>query len=167
MLYKNLNKNLIQKNINKLQPLSYNKFRWWRRYFSPNKPLTNTSSLWDKILNGDFDFSNFYWQAQLAEIEINKIYQECYPDFSLFNEKASLLRNKRKRLWEDFEKDENNKLKQLQKEFIANFFITKEEYKEELEKFGSSIKDYYIYCEDKFGKRVKKLSTRGRPKKIK
>ena len=53
------------------------------------------------------------------------------------------------------------------KEFIANFFITKEEYKEELEKFGSSIKDYYIYCEDKFGKRVKKLSTRGRPKKIK
>jgi len=166
MLYKNLNKKIIHKNINKLRSLNYNAYRWWRQYDSPNKPLDKKSPLWDKILNGDFEFSHFYWQAKFNEIEINKIYSQCNPDLSLFNERASLQRARRKRLWIDFEKDEKNRLEQLQKEFIANFFISKKEYEEELIEFGSSIKNFYIYCENKFGKRIKKLSKRGRPKKL-
>ena len=106
MLYKNLNKKIIHKNINKLRSLNYNAYRWWRQYDSPNKPLDKKSPLWDKILNGDFEFSHFYWQAKFNEIEINKIYSQCNPDLSLFNERASLQRARRKRLWIDFEKDE-------------------------------------------------------------
>ena len=44
--------------------------------------------------------------------------------------------------------------------------VSKKEYEEELIEFGSSIKNFYIYCENKFGKRIKKLSKRGRPKKL-
>ena len=47
-------------------------------------------------------------------------------DAGKFVEKASILKSRRTRLLEDFEKDEADKLKRLEKEFVSNFKITKE-----------------------------------------
>ena len=116
-LYNIINEKHVLKEISKLQPLNYNQFRWWRRFDTPNKPLHKYSALIDKIKNGDYDFSHYYWQAKYAEIEINEIFDNTYPDAALFNEKASLHRARRKRLFEDFEKDEKQKLSQLEKDF--------------------------------------------------
>ena len=90
-LYNVSNEKHILKEISKLQPLNYNQFRWWRRFDTPNKPLHKYSALIDKIKNGDYDFSHYYWQAKYAEIEINEIFDDTYPDAALFNEKASLI----------------------------------------------------------------------------
>ena len=162
-----INEKIVLKEIKKLQPLNYNQFRWWRRFESPNKPLHKNSPLLDKIKNGDYDFSQYYWQAKYVELEINKLYNECYPDHTKFNEKNAMNGARRKRLWNDFEKDETDKLKQIEKDFYLIFKMTKSDIKKEMETFGFSLEKFYIYCENKFGKRNKKLSTRGRPKKIK
>lgn len=162
-----VNEKLVLKEIKKLQPLNYNRFMWWRRYTSKTQPLHKNSDLLSKIQNGDYEFSQFYWQAQYTELEINEIYDEHYPDFQKFNEKNAVNGARRKRLWADFEKEENNRLNQIVKDFYINFKMEKSQVKEEMEEFGNSIEKFYIYCEKKFGKRNKPLSTRGRPKKIK
>ena len=162
-----VNEKLVLKEIKKLQPLNYNKFMWWRRYTSKTKPLHKSSDLLSKIQNGDYEFSQFYWQAKYTELEINEIYDECYPDFSKFNEKNAVNGARRTRLWDDFEKEENGRLNQIIKDFYIHFKMEKIQVKEEMEEFGNSIEKFYIYCEKKFGKRNKPLSTRGRPKKIK
>ena len=50
------NEEFVLKQIDKLQPLNYNRFRWWRRFTQKHKPLHNSSPLLDKIQNGDLDF---------------------------------------------------------------------------------------------------------------
>ena len=129
----------VLKEISKLQPLNYNQFRWWRRFDTPNKPLHKYSALIDKIRNGDYDFSHFYWQAKYAEIEINEIFNDTYPDAALFNEKASLHRARRKRLLEDFEKDEKQKLNQLQKDFYHYFNMPRTAVMKEMEDFDGDL----------------------------
>ena len=59
---------VVAKEISKLQPLNYNQFMWWRTHTDKIKPLGKRYPLKDRILNGDFEFSSFYWQAQLAAI---------------------------------------------------------------------------------------------------
>ena len=162
----NVNEKVVLREIKKLQPLNYNQFRWWRRFDNPNKPLHKNTDLLRKIQNGDYDFSHFFWQAKYTELEINKLYDECYPDYTLFNEKNALNGARRKRLWDDYEKDETNKLNQIIKEFYLIFKMTKNDVKEEMDEFGHSLERFYIHCENKFGKRNKQLSTRGRPKKV-
>jgi hypothetical protein len=167
MIY-NVDKKTVEKNLKKLKPLKYNRFFWWRRYVSTLKPLPKKASLWDKILNGEYDFSDYYWQIKQAELEINEIYDQYYNyDNPMFIQEASLPRARRKRLINDFENEEKKRLDDLQKEFIRNFFITKQQYKQEIEEFDKSIKDFYLYCEKRYGKRLVPKSNRGRPPKKK
>ena len=50
------NEEFVLKEIDKLQPLNYNRFLWWRRFTQKKKPLSNSSPLLDKIKNGDLSF---------------------------------------------------------------------------------------------------------------
>ena len=72
MLYKTSDEKVVKREIKKLQPLNYNKFFWWRRYASKVKPLPKKSSFLDRIKNGEYEFSHFYWQWKLSEIELNE-----------------------------------------------------------------------------------------------
>ena len=115
----------LEKEFSKLQKLNYNQFRWWRMYESKNKPLKATASFRDTILNGDYDFSHYWYQAAWVEHDIDDLEIECADDSGKFIEKASVLRARRTRLLEDYEKDEAYKLECLEKEFVGNFIITK------------------------------------------
>ena len=122
----------LEKKFSKLRKLNYNAFRWWRMYDNPNKPLCNRSLFRDRILNGDFDYSHYKYQADWCEHEMNDIAQDCGDDIGKFVEKTSLLRSRRKRLLEDFEKDENGKLEMLIKAFTVHFRCNKEQVYEEI-----------------------------------
>jgi hypothetical protein len=74
MLYNISNEKLVIKEISKLQPLNYNKFMWWRRYTSKNQPLPTKSTFLERIKNGDYEFSHYYWQWKLTELELNDLY---------------------------------------------------------------------------------------------
>ena len=72
---------------------------------------------------------------------------------------------RRKRLWDDFEKDEKERLKSIERDFPLTFKISRSQVREEIDKFGGTLEDFYHYCNKQFGTRQKRLETRGRPRK--
>jgi len=154
----------IEKRLTEFQKLNYNQFRWWRWYEAKNKPLPNKSDFRDKIMNGDYDQGPYSLQAQLCEHMLNDLYEECAPDLQKYLEKSKLLSARRKRLWEDHEKDENGKLNDLIVAFTKNFHITKDEIYQEIDICMGTILDLYYQIEEKYNKIYIK-SRRGRPAK--
>jgi len=91
-----------------------------------------------------------------------------------------VLSARRKRLYEDYEKDEKWKLDDLVKEFSNNFHITKDEAGLEMEEFGGTLTELYDYISTnpkyklkqnktsriQFTKDGRIMKKRGRPKKI-
>ena len=71
---------------------------------------------------------------------------------------------RRKRLWEDHEKDETGKINDLISEFKKNFRITKDEIYQEIDICMGTILDLYYQIEEKYNKIYIK-SRRGRPAK--
>ena len=59
-------KEVVMSYINKLKPLKYNRFLWWKTHTDGIEPLGKRAPLKDRILNGDFNPSTYYWQAQLS-----------------------------------------------------------------------------------------------------
>ena len=143
----------IEKHLNSnYQKINYNKFRWWRWYQDKNSPLPYKSSFRDKILNGDFDPSGYQWQAWLCEHMLNDLLIECDHDYQKYLEKGKLLLARRKRLLEDYEKDENGKLDNLFTHFRKYFKIDRREVEEEALKCCGELIDFYYIIEDKYGK---------------
>jgi hypothetical protein len=159
------NEELIRKQISKLQPLNYNQFRWWRKFDQPQKSLPNNAPLLDKIKNGDLEFSHYYWQAKFTELAINEAFNEYNGDRQKLLEKNAMDLSRRKRLWEDFERDEKDKLTFLRKQFSKEFRMTEDDYENEILEFGGSLEELYHHCTIIYGKKYKVQSKRGRPKK--
>ena len=160
------NEELILREIAKLQPLNYNQFRWWRKFDQPKKSLPDKVPLLDKIQNGDLEFSHYWWQAKFSELELNKAYIDCDFEMQKLLEKHAVDLARRKRLWEDFEKDETNKLDYIRKEFSKEFRMTEEDYETEIMEFGGSLEELYHHCTIVYGKKLRSLKQRGRPAKI-
>jgi hypothetical protein len=157
-------KKFILKELSKFQKINYNRFMWWRMYTYKTKPLPSKSDFREKIFNGDFDPSCYQLQAWLCEHELADLWDECIMDIAKFNEKGAVTKARRKRLLEDYEKDETYRLDYLFTEFSKNFDITKQQAKEEALKCSGEIIDLYYIIEDKYRKQIK-VSRRGRPKK--
>ena len=171
-----LTRSRLQKEFSKLQKLNYNQFRWWRMYDTKKKPLDKRQPLRDRILNGDYDFSHFWYQAAWCEHELNDLYAKCkgqdgLTDEGRFNQEGAVLKARRKRLLEDFEKDEFDKLTELYNEFPKYFSVSKDQVKEEMTNFSGSLIDFYYHMDDKY-KIIHQLPPsfrkrgRGRPKKV-
>jgi len=115
----------VRDKISTFTPTKYNQFYWWRR-FKMRETLHPYKPLYDKIKNGDYDVSDYFYQTQyeleLMEEEIAKI-----KNTEDQHEKRGLWMERYRRLNEDFEKDEANIMKALRKDFIMTFKVTEEE----------------------------------------
>jgi len=162
---------VVMEHIKKLQPLNYNKFMWWRTHTDKVVPLGKRAPLKERILNGDFNPSSYFWQAQLAlytakdKLDLSKHDSQyqielCAVDFARY-----------KRLMEDFEKEETSRIDALYDAFTDAFRITKEELEEKFLKFNGTILDFYNYAEQFLyttpAENRKNMRGRGRPPKIK
>ena len=163
----------LKEKFSHLQKLNYNQFRWWRMYDVKKKPLDACQPLRARIANGDYDFSHYWYQAAWVEHDINDLAIECKDDAGLFSEKVQVLSARRKRLYEDYEKDEKWKLDDLVKEFSRNFHITKDEAMLEMEEFSGTLLELYDYISTHIKYKLKGneapkviFKKRGRPKKI-
>lgn len=165
MLFKVDNPDLVLKEIKKLQPLNYNQFRWWRRFDSKIKPLPKGATFLQRIQNGEYEFSHYYWQAQLCELEINERIEEYRGDIQKLLEKNGVDLARRKRLWEDFNKTETDLLAELKKGFLREFIMTSQEYNEHVINFDGTTEEFYMYCLKTFERSGKKVERRGRPPK--
>ena len=150
----------LEKKFSKLRKLKYNQFRWWRMYDAKNQPLHKYSPLIDRIKNGDFDYSHYIYQAMWCEHEMNKLYMSIGPeDMGRYVEESSLLRTRRKRLLEDFHKDEKEKMEAITKEFALAFRLPKDEIKVYMGEFGGTLEELYIKLEQKYPFHVLKLPS--------
>jgi hypothetical protein len=163
MLYNIYNKDVVVKEIKKLKPLNYNQFRWWRKFDTKTKPLPNKSTFLERIKNQEYEFSHYYWQWKFCELELNEKYKSYDGDIQKLLENDAVTLARRKRLIDDFEKDESQKLEDIQKGFLKEFVMTIEDYYIHIEEFDGTIEDFYKYCLKTFDKR--KQERRGRPKK--
>jgi len=162
---------VVMEHIKKLQPLNYNKFMWWRTHTDKVVPLGKRAPLKERILNGDFNPSTYFWQAQLSlytakdKLDLSKHetrYQLeiCAVDFA-----------RHKRLMEDFHKEEPARLEALYDAFTSAFQITKEDLIEHLMNWSGDILSFYEYCNNFLrttpAENRKGMRGRGRPKKVK
>ena len=132
----------FKKNFN---TMSYNRFMWWRKYTSKRKPLPNTASFEEKVMNGDFDLSPFKFEAELVEHTLRKKWHQ-YPDSAEFLEAARMDIARRKRLLEDHEKDEKQKLDTFFKGMAKSFNTDIEVIEDYLDSFtGDTVREFYIY----------------------
>ena len=162
-------KETVMEHIKKLQPLNYNKFMWWRTHTDKVVPLGKRALLKDRILNGDFNPSSYFWQAQLALYTAKDKLDLTRHDTRFQLEIAGVDFQRYKKLMEDFEKEETNRMLALYDAFTAEYKITKEELEERFLRFHGTILDFYYYAEEflyKLPVGVRK-DMRGRPKKVK
>lgn len=156
-------KETVNKEINKLQPLKYNQFYWWRK-FKEKSPLSTKDAVHARIDNGDFDFSSYYWQAQYALLEMEEKTGHI-KDPSIRHESQTLFRERYRRLMNDFEKDEPQRLETYIKAITGLFEIEKDELENKMETFDGTLKELYILIKTNYNFRTIQ-KRKGRPKKI-
>ena len=154
--------------IKKLQPLNYNKFMWWRSHTDKVVPLGKRALLKDRILNGEFNPSSYFWQAQLALYQAKDKLDLSKHDSKYQIEICAVDFARHKRLMEDFEKEESQRMEALYDAFTSAYQITKDELEEKFANFNGTILDFYNYA-DNFLRTTpaeNRKNMRGRPKKM-
>lgn len=157
---------VVAKELSKLQPLNYNQFTWWRTHAQKGQPLGKRVPLKDRIINGDFDFSCYYWQAQNTAIQARKKLDLNKDNYQSQYEKTAIDIARYRRLIADFQKEESTRLEELTKAFTSSFKITEEELLDRLCGWNLSLLDFYESFEE-FGQPLpSEIRKRGRPKKL-
>ena len=160
-------RDVVESNLSRYQPLNYNRFRWWRSHTDNITPLGKRAHLRDRIINGDFNESTYFWQAQLAlhnakdKVDLNK------HNHSDQLEILSVDLARYKRLMEDYEKEETARLEALYDAFTSHFQMNREELENELCEWSMDLLSYYNYCNEtkRTTPYANRKSRRGRPRK--
>ena len=137
----------------------YDRFMWWRSYTPKRKPLTNRHPLKDRIINGDFDIAPHRFEAELAEHRMNQKWIEHKGYEDTYREATQVEKARRKRLLEDYDKEETRRLVELKRAFLLTIKMTKEQYDKEVVKTrAKDLLDFYFRMEDKYGTYWKPLT---------
>lgn len=131
--------------------MSYNKFRWWTKG-RRNKPLAENAPIFDKIKNGDFDYSYMFAEAKQMRDTAQSVYQQTYDNYGGTDEKnrievaleaSRMKRLKAIKLELEAHKDEQKILWKLQKEltYVFGFDI----FEEAIEKCDGDLVDLLNY----------------------
>lgn len=159
---------VVMERIKKLQPLNYNKFMWWRQFTDNVKPLGKRATLKDRIANHEFEPSTYLWQAQYALYQaLDKINLQT-DDHQKQMENLAVDLARYKRLMEDYEKEESQRMEALYDAFISAFKITREELEEKFLNWPGDIASFYNHAENFLytTPAENRKNMRGRPKKV-
>jgi hypothetical protein len=140
---------------------------WWRTHAQPGAPLGKRAPLKSRIVNGDFDFSCYYWQAQSTAINARKKLNLDKDDYQMQYEKVTVDVARYRRLLADFEKEENARIEAIVDAFTTSFKINREELLDRLCNWPFDLLSFYESLEE-FGQVTSvEIRKRGRPKKTK
>lgn len=143
-------KNFLGKNYFKKK---YDRFMWWRSYSLKKKPLDTIQPLRRRIENGDFDLGPYIFEIELVKHRMNQKWIDSKGYEDTYREATQVDKARIKRLEEDRDKDERVKLQALEKAFVMEFNMTKEQYNREICKPNKSILSFYDKMEKRFGTR--------------
>ena len=115
----------VRDKIASFTPVKYNQFYWWRR-FKMRETLHPLKPLYDKIKNGDYDVSDYFYQAKY-ELELLDEKLVGINDVKARHEATGLSMERYRRLMNDYEKDETKIMQQLKKDFKTVFGVSEDE----------------------------------------
>ena len=145
----------VREKIATFTPVKYNQFYWWRR-FKMRETLHPLKPLYDKIKNGDYDVSDYFYQAKY-ELELMEEKTAGIVNPAERHEAMGLSMERYRRLISDYEKDEAKIMQQLKKDFKTVFQVSEEElyrYMEECD--GDLMCLYNTVKQDYISKRPEK-----------
>lgn len=138
-----LDRNHLEEKIDHLSNKKYNRFQWWRRYHDVQE-LDEKAPMMRKILNGDYDYPSYFYQAQ-HEVYIMSDEVEDMPYGEDRIDRINLYMERYRRLMEDSHKEEDKRFNALKKRLSKEFKMTKEDLELVMEDFEGSIEDLYLY----------------------
>ena len=128
-------------------------FYWYRR-FKAHKSLPYKARLLDKIENGDFEYSEFFQQADWElhwMKEEQKEFKQNYKGFdnpendTLYMDIEIKARKRWSKLIEDGMKDVQNRMDRLVNGLYRLFKVSKDTIREEMEEFDGTTKEFYYH----------------------
>jgi hypothetical protein len=131
--------------------MGYNKYRWWATG-KRKKPLSDRAPLFDKIKNGDYDYSFMFGEADKMKLTAKQAYQQTYDNYGGTDEKnrvesaleaSRMKRLKAIKLQLEAHKDEQKILYKLQKDFKEVFKL--DIFDEAVENCGGDLMSLYSY----------------------
>ena len=131
--------------------MGYNKFRWWATG-KRKKPLSDRAPLFDKIKNGDYDYSFMFAEADKMRATAKQAYQQTYDNYGGTDEKnrveSALEASRMKRLKAiklelEAHKDEQKILYKLEHDFREVFGL--DIWDEAVENCGGDLMSLYSY----------------------
>jgi hypothetical protein len=137
----------LQERIATYRKNTYNKFYWWRR-FQPRQTLHKYNRLDERIPNGDFEVSDYYWQLQYENVlEQETIDKE--PNIDKKHEIRCMFGERRRRLTKDYEADEAKILDEMYKAFKNELGMKRDEVDDEMLNFDGTLAEFYYYLTNK------------------
>ena len=137
----------LKDRIATFQRNTYNKFWWWRR-FQPRQTLHKYRRLDERIPNGDFEVSDYYWQLQYEDVlEQEATDKEPNPDKK--HEIRCMFGERRRRLSKDYEADEAKILDEMYKAFKNELGLNRDQIDDEMLNFDGTLAEFYYYLTNK------------------
>lgn len=141
-----LERDFLETHLSKLPKKTYNQFVWWRRY-QQRQTLHDKRTLYEKIMNGDYEHSDYYYQAEHE----NYLLEDATQHLKTYEEKLDkigLFRARYKKLHEDYLKEETEIMKKMKKDFRITFRITEEELDSIMESFDGTTLELYNHIKE-------------------
>jgi len=139
----------IEQKLSEFVRIKYNKFQWWRNW-KLKDTLHPKRTVLERVLNGDFDHSAYYWMAQYALYELEDR-QTGVQDLEKRRESESLYMEKYRRLMEDYTKDEALRLEDFKKALVKETRITRDQLEQLMETFEGTLEDLCNQVSADFG----------------
>jgi len=136
-----LSREFLEEQLSRLTPASYNPYYWHRRYKSKQR-LEDKYPLYEKIVHGDYDHSEYYYQAEHETYLLEDKLQSCKNADESHSARGLFMERKRK-LYEDYQKDEAKILQKLKTDFVKTFKISRSELESIMEDFEGNLLDLY------------------------
>jgi len=102
--------------------MGYNPFKWYTK--GKKKRLAPSAHLFDKIQNGDFDYSHYFTEAEAARKEYASLFQKTMDetgDYAMARTAAKMKNVRALKLDEEAFKDEQKMLWSLKNELEEEF----------------------------------------------
>ena len=133
--------------------MSYNPFQWWRQ--GKKKRLPQNAHLFDRIKNGDFDYSYYYAQAAASRdayvTTFNQVMKET-GTYSMARQAARMNNVRAMKLEEEGHKHEFKLLKELRDELRKEFGF--DLWDEVMKAEPMDLEEMYdFYCHEKMRRR--------------
>ena len=133
-------------------------FYWWRR-FRMHKSLPYKATLLDKIRNGDFEYPEYFQQAEW-ELEwmrdeqkefIANYHGDNYMNDHLYLDIEKRARKRWKALYEDGMKTEFDRMDNFKTKLCKEFKFSKDKLVDIMEEFGGTTEDLYFHVANLVG----------------